>query len=123
MLTHNDDLSNFDKILDEINSSKKLTKKQEEELIANLKKGDKIVLEKLTKTNLNFVIFVAEQYQNQGVSMPELIHEANIGLINAAKNLPKKDFSFYSYAIWVMRDLILKKIDERKKEIEKVKKN
>lgn len=85
--------ASFDRYLQEIGREELLTVEEEVELAQRIKKGDHKALEKLTKANLRFVVSVAKQYQNQGLSLPDLINEGNVGLIKAAENLTKPEVS------------------------------
>jgi len=103
----------LDRYLQEIGKEELLTIEQEVELAQRIKKGDKEALEKLTKSNLRFVVSVAKQYQNQGLSLPDLINEGNLGLIKAAEKFDEtKGFKFISYAVWWIRQSILQALAE-----------
>lgn len=104
----------LEKYLQEIGHEEMLTVDQEVELAQRIKKGDKQALEKLTKANLRFVVSVAKQYQNQGLSLPDLINEGNLGLIKAAEKFDEtRGFKFISYAVWWIRQSILQAIAEQ----------
>jgi RNA polymerase primary sigma factor len=109
----NRDVESLDKYLQEISREEMITADEEVELAQRIKKGDKIALEKLTRANLRFVVSVAKQYQNQGLSLPDLINEGNLGLIKAAERFDEtKGFKFISYAVWWIRQSILQAIAE-----------
>lgn len=104
----------LDKYLQEIGHEDLISIEEEIELAQRIKKGDRKALEKLTKANLRFVVSVAKQYQNQGLSLPDLINEGNLGLIKAAEKFDEtRGFNFISYAVWWIRQSILQAIAEQ----------
>lgn len=110
----NRESASLDKYLQEIGHEKLLTTDEEVELAQRIRKGDKRALERLTKANLRFVVSVAKQYQNQGLSLPDLINEGNVGLIKAAEKFDEtRGFKFISYAVWWIRQSILQAIAEQ----------
>ena len=110
----NRESASLDKYLQEIGHEELLTTDQEVELAQRIRKGDKRALERLTKANLRFVVSVAKQYQNQGLSLPDLINEGNVGLIKAAEKFDEtRGFKFISYDVWWIRQSILQAIAEQ----------
>ena len=110
----NRESASLDKYLQEIGHEELLTTDQEVELAQRIRKGDKRALERLTKANLRFVVSVAKQYQNQGLSLPDLINEGNVVLIKAAEKFDEtRGFKFISYAVWWIRQSILQAIAEQ----------
>ncbi|MFO7447605.1 MAG: sigma-70 family RNA polymerase sigma factor [Ignavibacteriaceae bacterium] len=110
----NRESQSLDKYLQEIGKVDLITPDQEIELAVRIKKGDQIALETLTKANLRFVVSVAKQYQNQGLSLGDLINEGNLGLIKAAKRFDEtRGFKFISYAVWWIRQSILQALAEQ----------
>ena len=104
----------LDKYLQEIGRVEMVSIEEEIELAQRIKKGDRKALEKLTKANLRFVVSVAKQYQNQGLSLPDLINEGNMGLIKAAEKFDEtRGFKFISYAVWWIRQSILQALAEQ----------
>lgn len=110
----NRDTPSLDKYLQEIGRVKLITAQEEVELARRIKKGDDDALEELAKANLRFVVSVAKQYQGQGLSLPDLISEGNLGLIKAAKRFDEtRGFKFISYAVWWIRQQILQSLAEQ----------
>jgi RNA polymerase primary sigma factor len=110
----NRESQSLDKYLQEIGKVELLTPDEEVELARRIKQGDQAALEKLTKANLRFVVSVAKQYQNQGLSLGDLINEGNLGLIKAAKRFDEtRGFKFISYAVWWIRQSILQALAEQ----------
>ena len=104
----------LEKYLHDIGKEELITPEEEVELAKRIKMGDQEALEKLTKANLRFVVSVAKQYQHQGLSLPDLINEGNLGLIKAAKKFDEtKGFKFISYAVWWIRQCILQALAEQ----------
>jgi len=104
----------LEKYLSEIGKEDMITIEEEVELAQRIRKGDRKALERLTKANLRFVVSVAKQYQNQGLSLPDLINEGNVGLIKAAEKFDEtRGFKFISYAVWWIRQSILQAIAEQ----------
>ncbi|MCC8088239.1 MAG: RNA polymerase sigma factor RpoD/SigA [Rikenellaceae bacterium] len=110
----NRESASLDKYLQEIGKEELITVEEEVELAQRIKKGDQEALEKLTRANLRFVVSVAKQYQNQGLSLPDLINEGNLGLIKAAEKFDEtRGFKFISYAVWWIRQSILQALAEQ----------
>ncbi len=110
----NRESASLDKYLQEIGKEDLITVEEEVELAQRIKKGDQAALEKLTRANLRFVVSVAKQYQNQGLSLPDLINEGNLGLIKAAEKFDEtRGFKFISYAVWWIRQSILQALAEQ----------
>ncbi len=110
----NRDSASLEKYLQEIGYEELLTVEQEVELAQRIRKGDEKALEQLTRANLRFVVSVAKQYQNQGLSLPDLINEGNLGLIKAARKFDEtRGFKFISYAVWWIRQSIMQAIAEQ----------
>ncbi|HOO09905.1 MAG TPA: RNA polymerase sigma factor RpoD/SigA [Cyclobacteriaceae bacterium] len=110
----NRESQSLDKYLQEIGKVDLLTADQEVELAKRIKAGDQIALEKMTKANLRFVVSVAKQYQNQGLTLGDLINEGNLGLIKAAQRFDEtRGFKFISYAVWWIRQSILQALAEQ----------
>jgi RNA polymerase primary sigma factor len=104
----------LDLYLEEIKNNRTLTAPEEAEMAVRIRKGDKKALERLVKANLRFVVSVARNYQNQGLPLNDLINEGNLGLIKAARKFDeKKNFKFISYAVWWIRQAILKSLAEQ----------
>src|SRR6266704_4203765 len=104
----------LDKYLSEIAKVELITAEQEVELAKRIREGDQMALEKLAKANLRFVVSVAKQYQNQGLSLGDLINEGNLGLIKAAQRFDEtRGFKFISYAVWWIRQSILQSLAEQ----------
>ena len=104
----------LDKYMQEIGHEELLSVDEEVELAQKIRKGDRRALERLTRANLRFVVSVAKQYQNQGLSLPDLINEGNVGLIKAAEKFDEtRGFKFISYAVWWIRQSILQAIAEQ----------
>ena len=110
----NRESASLDKYLQEIAKEDLLSSDEEVELAQRIRKGDRKALDKLTKANLRFVVSVAKQYQNQGLSLADLINEGNVGLIRAAEKFDEtRGFKFISYAVWWIRQSILQAIAEQ----------
>ncbi len=110
----NRETASLDKYLQEIGKVDLITADEEVELAQKIKAGDQAALEKLTKANLRFVVSVAKQYQNQGLTLPDLINEGNLGLIKAAQRFDEtRGFKFISYAVWWIRQSILQALAEQ----------
>ncbi|HRE74278.1 MAG: RNA polymerase sigma factor RpoD/SigA [Flavobacteriales bacterium] len=110
----NRESQSLDKYLQEIGKEELITAEEEVSLAQRIKKGDQRALEKLTRANLRFVVSVAKQYQNQGLTLPDLINEGNLGLIKAAQRFDEtRGFKFISYAVWWIRQSILQALAEQ----------
>ena len=110
----NRESASLDKYLQEIGREELITVEEEVELAQRIRKGDQEALDKLTRANLRFVVSVAKQYQNQGLSLPDLINEGNLGLIKAAEKFDEtRGFKFISYAVWWIRQSILQALAEQ----------
>ena len=110
----NRESESLDKYLQEIGHEELISIDEEVELAQRIRKGDRRALERLTRANLRFVVSVAKQYQNQGLSLPDLINEGNVGLIKAAEKFDEtRGFKFISYAVWWIRQSILQAIAEQ----------
>ena len=110
----NRESASLDKYLQEIGREELITAEEEVTLAKKIKEGDQRSLEKLTRANLRFVVSVAKQYQNQGLSLPDLINEGNLGLIKAARRFDEtRGFKFISYAVWWIRQSILQALAEQ----------
>ena len=110
----NRESASLDKYLQEIGREELVSPEDEVELAQRIRKGDQEALEKLTRANLRFVVSVAKQYQNQGLSLPDLINEGNLGLIKAAEKFDEtRGFKFISYAVWWIRQSILQALAEQ----------
>jgi RNA polymerase primary sigma factor len=110
----NRESQSLDKYLQDIGREELITAEEEVELARKIKAGDQKALEKLTKANLRFVVSVAKQYQNQGLTLPDLINEGNLGLIKAAQKFDEtRGFKFISYAVWWIRQSILQALAEQ----------
>lgn len=104
----------IDKYLQEIGREEMITPEEEAELAARIRRGDRTAIDKLVRANLRFVVSVAKQYQNQGMSLPDLINEGNLGLIKAAEKFDEtRGFKFISYAVWWIRQSILQALAEQ----------
>lgn len=110
----NRESASLDKYLQEIGKEALITVEEEVELAQLIRKGSHVALDKLTRANLRFVVSVAKQYQNQGLSLPDLINEGNLGLIKAAEKFDEtRGFKFISYAVWWIRQSILQALAEQ----------
>lgn len=110
----NRESQSLEKYLQEIGKVDLITPEEEVQLAVRIKQGDQLALEKLTKANLRFVVSVAKQYQNQGLSLSDLINEGNLGLIKAAQRFDEtRGFKFISYAVWWIRQSILQALAEQ----------
>ncbi|MBU0488225.1 MAG: RNA polymerase sigma factor RpoD/SigA [Bacteroidetes bacterium] len=110
----NRETASLDKYLQEIGREELITAEEEVQLAQRIRAGDQEALEKLTRANLRFVVSVAKQYQNQGLSLPDLINEGNLGLIKAGKRFDEtRGFKFISYAVWWIRQSILQALAEQ----------
>jgi RNA polymerase primary sigma factor len=110
----NRDSESLEKYLNEVAKEEMVTVEEEVQLAQKIRQGDQLALERLVKANLRFVVSVAKQYQNQGLSLPDLINEGNLGLIKAAQKFDEtKGFKFISYAVWWIRQSILQAIAEQ----------
>ena len=110
----NRESASLEKYLQEIGKEEMISAEQEAELAQRIRKGDQEALERLTRANLRFVVSVAKQYQNQGLSLPDLINEGNLGLLKAAERFDEtRGFKFISYAVWWIRQSILQAISEQ----------
>lgn len=110
----NRELASLDKYLADIAKEEMVSPEEEVQLAQRIRNGDEIALERLVRSNLRFVVSVAKQYQNQGLSLPDLINEGNMGLIKAAKRFDEtKGFKFISYAVWWIRQSILQAVAEQ----------
>src|SRR5688572_5757078 len=110
----NRESKSLDKYLQDISKIELITADEEVELAQKIRDGDQAALEKLTTANLRFVVSVAKQYQNQGLTLPDLINEGNVGLVKAAKRFDEtRGFKFISYAVWWIRQAILQALAEQ----------
>ena len=114
----NRESASLDKYLQEISREPMITVEEEVQLAQRIRQGDRRALDKLTRANLRFVVSVAKQYQNQGLSLPDLINEGNLGLIKAAEKFDEtRGFKFISYAVWWIRQSILQALAEQSRHI------
>jgi len=110
----NRESKSLDKYLQDISKIQLITAEEEVELAQRIRAGDQVALEKLTTANLRFVVSVSKQYQNQGLSLPDLINEGNAGLVKAASRFDEtRGFKFISYAVWWIRQAILQALAEQ----------
>src|SRR5213596_725988 len=110
----NRESQSLEKYLQEIGREELITAEEEVRLARKIKEGDQDALDRLTKANLRFVVSVSKQYQNQGLSLPDLINEGNLGLIKAAQRFDEtKGFKFISYAVWWIRQSIIQALSEQ----------
>ena len=110
----NRESASFEKYLQEIGKEELITAQEEVELARRIRQGDQRALEKLVRANLRFVVSVAKQYQTQGLSLPDLINEGNVGLIKAASRFDEtRGFKFISYAVWWIRQSIMQALAEQ----------
>src|SRR5688500_16225042 len=110
----NRESQSLEKYLQEIGKVELISPEEEVKLAGLIKQGNQFALDKLTKANLRFVVSVAKQYQNQGLSLPDLINEGNLGLIKAAKRFDEtRGFKFISYAVWWIRQSILQALADQ----------
>ena len=110
----NRESQSLEKYLQEIGREDLINAEEEVKLARRIREGDQVALDRLTKANLRFVVSVAKQYQNQGLSLPDLINEGNLGLIKAAKRFDEtRGFKFISYAVWWIRQSILQALAEQ----------
>ena len=110
----NRESASLEKYLQEIGKEEMISAEEEAELAQRIRKGDQEALERLTRANLRFVVSVAKQYQNQGLSLSDLINEGNLGLLKAAERFDEtRGFKFISYAVWWIRQSILQAISEQ----------
>jgi len=110
----NRETASLDKYLSEISREDMISAEEEVQLARRIRQGDKVALERLTRANLRFVVSVSKQYQNQGLDLPDLINEGNIGLIKAAERFDEtRGFKFISYAVWWIRQSILQALAEQ----------
>jgi RNA polymerase primary sigma factor len=110
----NRETPSLDKYLHEIGKVELLSSEEEVELAARIKNGDEKAMDRLIRANLRFVVSVSKQYQNQGLSLPDLINEGNLGLIKAAQRFDEtRGFKFISYAVWWIRQSILQHLPNR----------